>query len=115
MARIDFCCILNSQYDVLYGMANELNSLNLILNQIGDELVNQISLANNIDEKIDTKKLVQQSKTLDDVVIASELSDENKSMLQKFSYTLVQGNTTVKGLRYEKQDLTRVLSNLNDV
>lgn len=96
-------------------MTNELNSLNLILNQIGDELVNQISLANNIDEKIDTKKLVQQSKTLNDVIISSELSDENKSMLQTFSYTLVQGNATVKGLRYEKQDLVRVLSNLNDV
>lgn len=96
-------------------MTNEHNSLNLILNQIGDELTNQIALANNINDKIDIKKLVQQSKTLDNIISSCELSDDNKSMLQKFSLTLVQGNTTVKGLRYEKQDLERVLSNLNDV
>ena len=96
-------------------MTHELNSLNLILNQIGNELTNQISLANNMYEKIDTKKLAQQSNTLNGVIMTSELSDENKSMLQKFSLTLVQDNTTLRNLRYEKQDLERVLANLNDL
>jgi hypothetical protein len=36
-------------------------------------------------------------------------------MLQNFSATLVQGNPTARGLRYERQDLERVLSNLNDI
>ena len=89
------------------------HSLTEILNEIGDELANQISLANNIDEKIDTKKLAQQSNTLNGVIMTSELSDEDKSMLQKFSLTLVQDDATVKSLRYEKQDLERVLSNIN--
>ena len=96
-------------------MTHELNSLNLILNQIGNELTNQISLANNMYEKIDTKKLAQLSNTLNGVIMTSELSDENKSMLQKFSSTLVQDNTTFRNLRYEKQDLERVLANLNDL
>ena len=90
------------------------HSLTEILNEIGDELANQISLANNIDEKIDTRKLAQQSNALNGVILTSELSDENKSMLLKFSATLVQDNATVKSLRYEKQDLERILSNLND-
>jgi len=91
------------------------HSLTEILNEIGDELANQISLANNIDEKIDTRKLVQQSNTLNGVIMTSELSDEDKLMLQKFSLTLVQDDATVKSLRYEKQDLERVLSNINDL
>lgn len=90
------------------------DGLNLILNQIGDELDNQISLANNVDQKIDVNKLVKQSKILDEEIISSKISDENKSMLQRFLSNLVQGNATVKSLRYEKQDLVRVQANLND-
>ena len=90
------------------------DGVNLILNQIGDELDNQISLASNVDEKIDMNKLVKQSKILDEAIISSKISDENKSMLQRFLSNLVQGNATVKSLRYEKQDLVRIQSNLND-
>ena len=88
------------------------NSITEILNKIGVELANQISSANDTDKKIDSRKLAQQSDTLNDVITASELSDENKLMLQKFSLTLVQDDATVKSLRYEKQDLERVLSNI---
>ena len=95
----------------MYLMSNTLTEL---LNEINDELANQISLANNMNKKIDTRKLAQISKTLNDVIRTSGLSDENKSMLQKFSLTL-QDSSTVKSLRYEKQDLERVLSNLNDI
>ena len=95
----------------MYLMSNTLTEL---LNKINDELANQISLANNMNKKIDTRKLAQISKTLNDVIRTSGLSDENKSMLQKFSLTL-QDSSTVKSLRYEKQDLERVLSNLNDI
>jgi len=91
-----------------------LNTLTELLNEINDELANQISLANSMNEKIDTRKLVQLSKTLNGMIRTSELSDENKSMLQKFSLTL-QDSSTVKSLRYEKQDLERVLSNLKDI
>lgn len=89
------------------------NELNLILNQIRDELDNQISLGKDTDEKINVNKLVQQSKVLDDAIASSKISDENKSMLQQFSSNLAQGNIAVKSLRYEKQDLVRVQSNLN--
>ena len=85
-----------------------------ILTQIKNELTNQISLAKNIDEKINTQKLVQQSSILNDLIISSKISEEDKLMLQKFSSSLVQGNPTVRGLRYEKQDLERVVSNLNN-
>jgi len=89
------------------------NSITEILNEIGNELANQISLVNgNTDKKIDSRKLAQQSDTLNDVILTSELSDENKLMLQKFSMTLVQDDATIKSLRYEKQDLERVLSNI---
>ena len=91
-----------------------LNTLTELLNEINDELANQISLANSMNKKIDTRKLVQLSKTLNGMIRTSELSDENKSMLQKFSLTL-QDSSTVKSLRYEKQDLERVLSNLKDI
>ena len=91
------------------------HSLTEILNEIGTELTNQISLANNADKKIDSRKLAQQSDTLNDAIAASELSDEDKSMLQKFSLTLVQDSSTVKSLRYEKQDLERVLSNIANI
>lgn len=90
------------------------NQITEILNEINNELANQISLANNTDKKIDTKKLAQLSNTLNGVIRTSGISDENKSMLQKFSLTL-QDSSTVKSLRYEKQDLERVLSNLNDI
>ncbi len=88
------------------------HSITEILNEIGTELVNQISLTNNTDNKIDSRKLAQQSDTLNDAIGTSELSDEDKLMLQKFSLTLVQDDATVKSLRYEKQDLERVLSNI---
>ena len=86
-----------------------------ILTQIKNELTNQISLAKNIDEKINTQKLVQQSSILNDLIMSSKISKEDKLMLQKFSSSLVQGNPTVRGLRYEKQDLERVVSNLNNL
>ena len=66
-------------------------------------------------EKINTQKLFQQSYLLNKQKISSNISKEGKLMLQKFSSTLVQGNPTTRGLRYVKQDLERVLSNLNDV
>ena len=90
-----------------------MNLLTKILDQIGNELTKQISLSKNKDEKISTEKLFQQSDILNNQIISSNISKEDKLMLQKFSSTLVQGNTT-RGLRYEKQDLERVLSNLND-
>ena len=96
-------------------MLLELNKLNEILNEIGNELANQISLAKNTDEKIDTKKLAQQSNILNSIILTSNITEENKSMLQKFSSTLSEDNATVKSLRYEKQDLERVLSNLNNL
>ena len=88
------------------------NSITEILNEIGNELANQISSANDTDKKIDSRKLAQQSDTLNDAIVVSELSDEDKLMLQKFSLTLIQDDATVKSLRYEKQDLERVLSNI---
>ncbi len=88
------------------------NSITEILNEIGTELANQISLANNTDKKIDSRKLAQQSDALNDAITESELSNEDKLMLQKFSLTLIQDDATVKSLRYEKQDLERVLSNI---
>jgi cell fate (sporulation/competence/biofilm development) regulator YlbF (YheA/YmcA/DUF963 family) len=95
-------------------MSIVLNPLTEILNEIKNELTHQISLTKNADTKIDTRKLAHQSKTLNGVIMASEISDENKMMLKKFSLTL-QGSSTVKSLRYEKQDLERVLSNLNGI
>lgn len=95
-------------------MSPEINELTGILMEIKTELENQISLANTINEKIDIKRLAQKAHELDRIISTSGLSDEEKLMLQKFSETLVQDNATVKSLRYEKQDLERVLSNLND-
>ncbi|QUC65068.1 hypothetical protein NsoK4_02005 [Nitrosopumilus sp. K4] len=96
-------------------MALVSNTLIKILDEINNELINQISLAKNTDTKIDARQLFHQSKTLNDIIMISELSNENKLMLQKFSTTLVQDNTTVKSLRYEKQDLERILSNITDI
>jgi hypothetical protein len=87
-------------------------SLSTILDKIRNELTSKISLAKNTD-KIDNTTLSQQSKTLNDIIFTSEISKENKSMLHKFSLTLQEG-ITVKSLRYEKQDLERIISNLND-
>ena len=106
------CFSLISQNDITHSMTHELNS---ILNEIKNELANQISLANNTDGKIDIAKLAQKAHELDGMIINSGLSDDDKSMLEKFSATLVQDNATIKSLRYEKQDLERVLSNLNDI
>lgn len=86
-----------------------------ILHEIGDELANQISLAKNIGGKINIKTISQKSHDLDRIITSSNLADEDKLMLQKFSATLVNGNVTIKSLRYEKQDLERTLSNLRDV
>jgi hypothetical protein len=88
--------------------------LTKILYQIENELTKQISLSKNMDEEISTEKLFQQSDILNNQIISSNISKEDKLMLQKFSSTLVQGNATTRGLRYEKQDLERVLLNLND-
>lgn len=88
-----------------------MNPLTDILDKIKSELTKQISLAKNTD-KIDIKTLSEQSKTLNEIILKSEISKEAKSMLHKFSLTLQEG-ITVKSLRYEKQDLERVVSNLN--
>ena len=90
------------------------NPLMQILGEIDDELTNQISLAKNTDTKINTKKIFQLAKTLNDVILASPITSENKLMLQKFALTL-KDSSTAKSLRYEKQDLERVLANLNDL
>lgn len=88
------------------------NTLTEILNEIGNELTAQISLAKNTDAQINTEKLFQQSKILNEIILTSEITPEHKSLLKKFSITL-QDSSTVKSLRYEKQDLERVLANLN--
>ncbi|PJC50251.1 MAG: hypothetical protein CO032_05550 [Nitrosopumilales archaeon CG_4_9_14_0_2_um_filter_34_16] len=95
-------------------MSDKTNSLQTILIDIKTELTNQIASGNNDSKNIDNMKLVEQSKNLDGIVNNSDLSDKNKKMMHAFALTLIQDNTTVKSLRYEKQDLERVLSNLND-
>lgn len=95
----------------MYIMSNTLIEL---LNEINDELTHQISLVKNTAAKINTRKLFQLSKTLNDIILTSEITPINKSMLQKFSLTL-QDSSTAKSLRYEKQDLERVISNLKDI
>jgi len=62
---------------------------------------------------VDTRKLFHQAKAVSDIIQTSEITQENKSMLQKFVLTL-QDNSTVKSLRYAKQYLERLLSNLNN-
>jgi hypothetical protein len=89
-----------------------LNALNDILDKIRNELTSKISLAKNMD-KVDIAILSQHSKTLNDVILTLEIPKEDKVMLNKFSLTLQEGMTS-KSLRYEKQDLERILSNLND-
>ncbi|GKS66658.1 hypothetical protein YTPLAS73_02050 [Nitrosarchaeum sp.] len=89
-----------------------LNALNDILDKIRNELTSKISLAKNMD-KVDITTLSQYSKTLNDIILTSEIPKEDKVMLNKFSLTLQEGMTS-KSLRYEKQDLERIISNLND-
>lgn len=89
------------------------NTLGKLLNEIKDELTNQISLVKNSEVIIDTRKLLPQTKALNDIIQTSEITQENKSMLQKFALTL-QDSSTIKSLRYQKQDLERILSNLNN-
>lgn len=96
-------------------MSVEFNALTEILGQIGNELTNQISLTKTAEQKIDTRKLSLQSNILNSIILASKISKENKLGLQKFSLILVQDNTTVRNLRYEKQDLERVFANLTDI
>lgn len=93
-------------------MSSDLNPVNEILSEIRNELNNQI-LGKNIGKKIDANRLLKQSSILSGVIRASKISKENKIMLQKFSQTLQEG-MDVKSLRYEKQDLERILSNLNN-
>ena len=85
--------------------------LSKILDKIRNELTSKISLAKNVD-KVDITTLSQHSKTLNEIILTSEISKEDKSMLHKFSLTLQEG-MTAKSLRYEKQDLERIISNLN--
>jgi len=89
-----------------------VNPLTQILNEIGNELTAQI-LHGKDAEKVDGKKLSQQSKTLNEIILTSEISKENKSMLHKFSLTLQEG-ISVKSMRYEKQDLERIIANLDN-
>lgn len=93
-------------------MSTNLDAINKILNEIKSELTNLISLAKN-SERLDSKNLSNQTKILNEIIHTSEISEKDKSMLEKFALTLQEG-ITVKSLRYEKQDLERVLSNLND-
>ena len=89
------------------------NTLGELLNEIKNELADQISLVKNTEVIVDTRKLLPQRKALNDIIQTSEITQENKSMLQKFSLTL-QDNSTVKSLRYAKQDLERIMSNLKN-
>jgi len=93
-------------------MSEDLNQLTKILNEIKTELTDLISSAED-SEKIDSKNISKQIERLNEIIRTSEISEKDKSMLQKFALTLQEG-ITVKSLRYEKQDLERVLSNLND-
>jgi len=93
-------------------MSTNLDAINKILNEIKSELTNLISLAKN-SERLDSKNLHNQTKILNEIIHTSEISEKDKSMLEKFALTLQEG-ITAKSLRYEKQDLERVLSNLND-
>jgi len=61
-------------------MSLELNSLTEILHEIKEEIILQISLTKNLDSKIDTRKLLQQSKILNEIILASKINEEDKSM-----------------------------------
>jgi hypothetical protein len=94
-------------------MESNLTPIKQILREIGEELDNQISLEKNTDKKIDASMLQKQSHILGQIILTSEISQEDKTMLQKFAQTLQEG-MDAKSLRYEKQDLERVLSNLDN-
>ena len=94
-------------------MESLLIQIKQILHEIGNELNSQISLEKNTDKKIDAGILQKQSRILREIILTSEISQEDKTMLQKFSQTLQEG-MDAKSLRYEKQDLERILSNLDD-
>jgi len=93
-------------------MSTNLNTITKILNEIKKELTMLISLEGN-SEQVNSKNLFNQTNNLNEAIHTSEISEKNKSMLEKFALTLQEG-ITVKSLRYEKQDLERILSNLND-
>jgi len=93
-------------------MPANLDAITMILNEIKNELTNLISLGEN-SEKIDSKNLFNQTKSLNEIISTSEISEKDKLMLEKFTRTLQEG-ITVKSFRYEKQDLERILSNLNN-
>lgn len=78
-------------------------SLTKILDKIKNELTSKISLTKNTD-KIDITTLSQQSKILNEIILTSKISKENKSMLQKFSLTLQEGTTakSSSGYQYDK-------------
>lgn len=92
-------------------MSTDLDTITKILNEIKNELTNMISLGQNL-EKINSENLSNQTKILNETIHTSEISEKDKMMLEKFALTLQEG-ITVKNLRYEKQDLERVLSNLS--
>jgi len=94
-------------------MSSDLNPVNEILNEISNELNNQITLGKNMDKKIEPNMLWKQSGILMDIISTSKISEESKIMLQKFAQTLQEG-MDAKSLRYEKQDLERILSNLKN-
>ena len=93
-------------------MSTNSNIITKILNEIKSELTTLISLGGN-SEQVNSKNLFNQTKSLNEAIRTSEISEKDKSMLEKFALTLQEG-ITVKSLRYEKQDLERILSNLND-
>lgn len=92
-------------------MSTDLDTITKILNEIKNELTNMISLGQNL-EKINSENLSNQTKILNETIHTSEISEKDKMMLEKFALTLQEG-ITIKNLRYEKQDLERVLSNLS--
>ena len=93
-------------------MSTNFNNITKILNEIKNELTMLISLGEN-SEQTNSKNLFNQTNSLNEAIHTSKISEKNKSMLEKFALTLQEG-ITVKSLRYEKQDLERILSNLND-
>ncbi|MHA7647429.1 hypothetical protein [Nitrosopumilus sp. S4] len=95
-------------------MAETSNQITELLNEINTELESQISLVKSTDGKPDSRKLVHQSNSLNDILKTSEIIQENKSMLKKFALTLQEGST-IKSLRYKKQDLERIFCNLNGI
>ncbi|MCA9828397.1 MAG: hypothetical protein KC444_08455 [Nitrosopumilus sp.] len=86
------------------------DAITKILNEIRTDLTSLITLGKNT-EKTDSK-ILNHADDLNEAVRASEISEKDKTMLERFAMTLQEG-TTVKSLRYERQDLERILANLN--